>query len=128
VIEERVSVLPTDPSLQTAIADMRAQAVRRQDYVEQEYLQRQRLAAEKEMLAMTIPECPYRAECDDGYVSYVYPGYAYAGYPVQYGGPLRRSHGYGLGFRPGYLAGPIPVGRGAPPGDARAGRFSGGRR
>ena len=129
VIEERVSVMPADPSLQTAIADMRAQALRRQEYVEQEYLQRQRLAAEKDMLAMTLPECPYRAECGDGYVSYVYPAYAYAGYPFYYGGPVRRAPGYGMGFRPGYLAGPVPIApRGASPGTSRVGFVAGGRR
>jgi hypothetical protein len=116
VIEERVSVMPADPSLQTAVADMRAQALRRQEYAEQEYLQRQRLSVEKDMLAMMIPECPYRAECGDGYVAYAYPGYAYAAYP--YGRPVVRPpaygaglrQGFGTGFRPGnYLPGPKPV-------------------
>jgi hypothetical protein len=119
VIEERVSVMPADPSLQTAVADMRAQALRRQEYVEQEYLQRQRLSVETDMLAMTIPECPYRAECGDGYSPYWYPGYGYSGYgyaayPVDHGRPVLRSPGHGHGsrpghahgFRPGFVSGP----------------------
>jgi hypothetical protein len=105
VIEERVSVMPADPSLQTAIADMRAQALRRQEYAEQEYLQRQRLSVEKDMLAMTIPACPYRTECSDGYVPYVYPGYAHAAYPVYYGSSVLRPPGHGPGFRPGHGSG-----------------------
>jgi hypothetical protein len=105
VIEERVSVMPADPSLQTAVADMRAQALRRQEYVEQEYLQRQRLSVEKAMLAMVIPECPYRSECGDGYIPYAYPGYAYAAYPGSYGRSVLRSPGYGPGLRPGHGAG-----------------------
>ncbi|MGH8687267.1 MAG: DUF4124 domain-containing protein [Burkholderiales bacterium] len=100
LVEERVSVVPSDPSLQTAIADMRAQALRRQDYVEQEYLQRQRLSAEKEMLAMTLPACPYRAECGDGDDAYAYPGYGYAGYPAHYGGAIRAR--YGRALHPAY--------------------------
>lgn len=127
VIEERVSVMPSDPSLQTAIADMRAQALRRQEYVEQEYLQRQRLSIEKDMLAMTIPQCPYRAECGDGYLPYVYPWYGYGGYPVYYGGPVLRSPGYGSGMRAGFRgrSGPMAT-RGSSVGLSFG--FSGGRR
>jgi len=145
LIEERVSVMPADPSLQTAIADMRAQALRRQEYVEQEYLQRQRLSVEKDMLAMMIPECPYRAECGDSYFPYVYPGYAYGTYPVYYGGSVMRPpRGFGPAFhpslgprsrpslgpgsRPGYWSGLKPVAaRGQSPGPG-IGRLGGGRR
>lgn len=128
LIEERVSVIPADPLLQTAIADMRAQALRRQEYVEQEYLQRQRLSVEKDMLAMTIPQCPYRAECGDGYFPYVYPGYAYAADPAYYGRRALHSRGYGQAFRPGYLMGLKPAAaRGRSPG-ARTGHVGGSRR
>lgn len=128
LIEERVSVVPGDPSLQTAIADLRAQALRRQEYVEQEYLQRQRLSVEKDLLAMTIPGCPYRAECGDGYFPYVYPGYAYAAYPAYYGRPVLRPPGYSPGFRPGYLTGLKPLAaRGQSPGP-RIGQVGGRRR
>jgi len=126
-IEERVSVVPADPSLQTAIADMRAQALRRQEFVEQEYLQRQRLSIEKDMLAMTIPQCPYRAECGDGYLPYAYPWYGYGGYPVYYGGTAVRPPGYTPGPRAGFNGRMSPaVTRGAPLGP-RVG-FSGSRR
>ena len=140
VIEERVSVTPTDPSLQNAIADMRAQALRRQEYVEQEYLQRQRLSVEKDMLAMVIPECPYRSECGDGYIPYVYPGYAYAAYPGYYGRSVLRSpghvsgfrgHGHGFraghahGSRAGYTSGPTARGQASGP---SIGYVGGGRR
>lgn len=136
LVEERVSVVPGDPSLQTAIADMRAQALRRQEYAEQEYLQRQRLSVEKDMLAMMIPECPYRAECADGFLPYVYPGYAYAVQPANYGRPVLRRPGYGLGFRPGhgpgfrpgYRTGLKPIAaRGQSPGPG-IGLLGGGRR
>ena len=133
-LEERVSVVPADPSLQTAIADMRAQALRRQDYVEQEYLQRQKLSVEKDMLAMMIPGCPYRTECGEGYFPYVYPGYAYGSYPVYYGTPVVRRPGpafrpgHGGGFRPGNRPGLKPVAaRGQSPGPGM-GRVGGGRR
>ena len=128
VIEERVSVMPADPSLQTAIADMRAQALRRQEYAEQEYLQRQRLSIEKDMLAMTIPQCPYRAECGDGYLPYVYPWYGYGGYPVHYGGSVPHQRGYGPVPRAEFRGRSSPVAtRSSSPG-IRLGSASGGRR
>jgi hypothetical protein len=136
VVEERVSVIPADPSLQTAIVDMRAQALRRQEYVEQEYLQRQRLSVEKDMLAMMIPECPYRAECGDGYLPYVYPGYAYAAFPAYYGGRVMRAPGYGWGIQPGHgpalrpshRPGLKPVAARGQPSGLHMGRAGGGRR
>ena len=126
-IEERVSVVPTDPSLQSAIADMRAQALRRQEFVEQEYLQRQRLSIEKDMLAMTIPKCPYRAECGDGYLPYVYPWYGYGGYPVYYGGPVLRAPDYGRGMRAGFHGRPNPIAKRGSWTGVRF-RYSGGKR
>lgn len=128
LIEERVSVMPTDPSLETAIADMRAQALRRQEYVEQEYLQRQRLSIEKDMLAMTIPQCPYRAECGEGYVPYAYPWYGYGGYPVYHGGRVLHRTIQGPGPRAGGAPGMNPIAAHGSSSGARFGFVGGGRR
>jgi hypothetical protein len=128
VIEERVSVMPADPSLQTAIADMRAQALRRQEYAEQEYLQRQRLSIEKDMLAMTIPQCPYRAECGEGYLPYAYPWYGYGGYPDLYGGPVPRRPGHGPRLRAGFYGGANHVAPRNSTANARFGFAGAGRR
>ena len=128
LIEERVSVMTADPSLQSAIADMRAQALRRQEYVEQEYLQRQRLSIEKDMLAMTIPQCPYRAECDGGYLPYAYPWYGYGGYPVYHGGTAQQWPAHGPGTRAGFVAGMNPVAARGSSSGPRLGFVNGGRR
>jgi len=95
VIEERVSVVASDPSLAPAIADMRAQAMRRAEYVEIEWLQRQRLMAEQER-AMPAEYCPYRADCDGWYAAYGYPYYG-AYYP---GRGIRGIRGMGPGVMP----------------------------
>ena len=71
VIEDRVSVIPSDPSWREAAAMSAA----RPDYATEEWLQRQRLMALKETYTAT-------AEYPDAY----YPGYGYgyyAGYPVR---------------------------------------------
>lgn len=93
VIEERVSVIPSDPSLASAIADMREQAAKRADYVEQAWLQRQRLMAERPV-AVAPPE--------DYLGNAYYPAYypTYPAYPAYLGRPMR-------GFRP--VSGPGPV-------------------
>jgi len=127
-VEERVSVMPADPSLATAIADMRAQALRRQEYVEQEYLQRQRLSIEKDMLAMTIPRCPYRADCGDGYLPYAYPWYGYGGYPVYRSGTAQQRPPHGPGTRAGFVAGMNPVAARGSSSGPRLGFVNGGRR
>ncbi len=79
VIEERVSVVPIEPSLGPAIAEMRAQAVRRAEFVELAWLQRQRLMAEQPQ-GIQAGGCPYRANCSEDYfpLVYPYPYYAYA--------------------------------------------------
>ncbi len=98
VIEERVSVVPTEPSLAPAIAEMRAQAARRAEYVELAWLQRQRLMAEQPS-GPTVGDCPYRADCSEAYFPLVYPyGYPYA-YPYYAQAPLRGMRGMG-GARP----------------------------
>ena len=128
LIEQRISIVPADPSLQTAIADMRVQALRRQEYVEKEYLQRQRLSIEKDMLAMTIPQCPYRADCGDGYFPYAYPWYGYGGYPVHYGGAAPRRPAHGPGTWAGSAAGMNPVAARGSFSGPRFGFVNGGRR
>jgi len=77
VIEERVSVVPADPSLGAAIAEMRVQAARRAEFVELAWLQRQRLMAEQPSGAQA-GDCPYRADCSESYFPLVYPYYAHA--------------------------------------------------
>lgn len=129
VIEERVSVMPADPSLASAVADLRAAAMRRQEYVEIEYLQRAKLAVEKDMLAMTIPDCPYRADCDGGYFPASYP-YYYGPQQVLRAPPgfikpafrVTQRTGGRPGGRPPLATGPKPG-----PGPSRGGS-SGGRR
>jgi len=81
VIEERVSVVPTDPALGPAIAEMRVQAARRAEFVELAWLQRQRLMADQPSGAQA-GDCPYRADCSESYFPLVYlyghPYYAHA--------------------------------------------------
>lgn len=77
VIEERVSVVPTDPALGPAIAEMRVQAARRAEFVELAWLQRQRLMPDPSPAVMA-GDCPYRADCSESYFPLVYPyGYPY---------------------------------------------------
>ncbi len=92
VIEERVSVVPADPSLVAAIADMRAQAAKRAEYIELEWLQRQRLMAAQPVVAPVI------------YDPYIYP---YA--PVFVVGGVRAIR---PGLMPVFAAGPMRPGRG----------------
>ena len=127
VIEERVSVVPADASLAPAIADMRAQAKRRAEYVELEWLQRQRLMAEQDARAVPADYCPYRADCDGGYAPYIYPYYG----PYYGVRGVRGIRGMGPGVMPvvargvGFGAmhvggrGMAPAPRGARPGGGR---------
>jgi len=84
VIGARVSVVPSDPALGPAIAEMRAQAARRAEFVELAWLQRQRLMAEQPSGARA-GACPYRADCGEDYFPLVYP----YGYPYRAHAPLR---------------------------------------
>jgi hypothetical protein len=127
VIEERVSVVASDPSLAPAIADMRAQAMRRAEYIEIEWLQRQRLMVEQ---ARAVPAdyCPYRADCDGWYAPYVYPYYG----PYYGVRGIRGIRGVGPGVMPvvarGMGPGAMPVGaRGMAPAP-RGAQAGGGRR
>jgi len=92
VVDERVSVVPTEPSLAPAIAEMHAQAARRAEYVELAWLQRQRLMADQPQGARS-GGCPYRADCSEDYFPLVYPyAYPYA-YPYFAHAPLRGIRG-----------------------------------
>ena len=64
VVEERLSIVPADPSLAPAVAAMRERAARQADYAEAEWLQRYRgmLAAQS-----------YTAVMTPAYSSYGYP-------------------------------------------------------
>lgn len=130
VIDERVSVVPADPSLAPAIADMRAQAIRRAEYVELEWMQRQRLMAEQER-AVPAEYCPYRADCDGWYAPYFYPYYG-PPYAVRGMRGIRGMRGRGPGVMPVVARemgpGGMPVAvRGSAPGAGPA-RTGGGRR
>jgi len=73
-VQDRVSTIPSDPSLGAAIAAMRASEARREELAEAEWLQRQRLLAASESKTPAAP-CPYRADCDSPYGAGVYPYY-----------------------------------------------------
>jgi Domain of unknown function (DUF4124) len=73
-VEDRVSTIPSDPSLGPAIAAMRAQEARRAELAEAEWLQRQRLLAASESAAQQEAPCPYRTDCGTPYGAvYVFP-------------------------------------------------------
>jgi len=112
VIEERVSVIPADPSLATAIADMRAQAAKRAEYVEQEWIERGRL-----MAARPVVVAPPEDYLGASYYPTYYPAY-YPAYPGYLGGSVR-------GFRPVSVKGPMRPSR---PSTRPSSRPSGGRR
>ena len=78
VVEDRLSVIPSDPAIPPATEAMRAQGARAAELAQAEWLQRQRLM----LAAQTTPyyDCPYRVDCDSpfGYgYSYGYGGYGY---------------------------------------------------
>ena len=74
VVEDRISVVPSDPSLGPANAAMRARAARQAEYAEAEWLQRQRymLAAQT---SADYADCPCRADCGPSYARFGYPSY-----------------------------------------------------
>jgi hypothetical protein len=77
VVEDRLSVIPSDPAIPPATEAMRAQGARAAELAQAEWLQRQRLM----LAAQSTPsyECPYRVNCDSPY-GYGYYGYGYGGY------------------------------------------------
>ena len=58
VVEERVSVIPPDPTIGPAIAAMQARAERRAQFEEADYLQRQRYMLEAQA-TYAATACPY---------------------------------------------------------------------
>ena len=74
IVEERISVVPSDPSLGPAIAAMRARADRQAEYAQAEWLQRQRFALAAQTSA-AYAQCPYRADCGTDYDRFAYPYY-----------------------------------------------------
>jgi hypothetical protein len=86
VVEERLSIIPSDPALSAAAAEMRANGARQAELAQADWLQRQRLM----LAAQSAPyyyDCPYRVDCDSPYgyrYGYAY-GYAYP--PIVSRGP-----------------------------------------
>jgi len=117
VIEERVSVVPADPSLGAAIAEMRVQAARRAEFEELAWLQRQRLMAEQPA-RVPAGDCPYRADCSQDYFPLVYPYYPYYAYA-----PYR-----GVGGARPKARGVMPISAVAPARPSRLSLRAGGRR
>ncbi|HEX4927696.1 MAG TPA: DUF4124 domain-containing protein [Burkholderiales bacterium] len=103
VVEERVSIIASDPALSAAMADMRAQGARRAELAQAEWLQRQRLMLAAQSLAEASYDCPYRVDCDSpfGYrYGYGYFGYAYPPIVATRSFPLPPPHG----VRPPHVA------------------------
>ena len=78
VIEERISVIPPDPSVGAAVAAMNARAARRAAYDEADCAMRQRymLAAQA---SYATDYCGYGADCGMGYAPAYYYPYGYGG-------------------------------------------------
>ena len=114
LVEERISVIPSDPSIGPAVAAMQARAERRAQYEEADYALRQRYMLEAQANSAAAI-CPYGSNCDVGYAAPAYYPYAYGGWGYLTGAGRRFSpqvmH-HRASFRPG--AGFSP-GRGAPP-------------
>jgi hypothetical protein len=78
--QQRVSVVPHDPTLAAAIAAMDARAARQQAYDEAEYARRQGyMLAALDRTPARAYDCPYRADCSTGYAPDYYYPYGYAG-------------------------------------------------
>jgi hypothetical protein len=106
VVEERVSVIPPDPSIGPAVAAMQARAERRAQFEEADYLQRQRYMLEAQA-NYAATACPYGTICDAGYAAPAYYPYGVGGWG--YLVSSSRRHGphatpYRASFRPGPAA------------------------
>jgi len=99
VVEDRVSVIPADPSWKEAAAMSAA----RPDYAAEEWLQRQRLMALKESYSPVSYPDPYYSGYGYGY----YPGYAY---PVARARAVRAVVGPQAAPRGAVAARPAPRG------------------
>jgi hypothetical protein len=76
VVEDRLSVIPSDPALSAATAQMRAAGARQAELAQAEWLQRQQMMMAAAQSTAYSYDCPYRVDCDFGY-RYGY-GYAYS--------------------------------------------------
>jgi len=82
VIEDRISIVPTDPNFEKSAEALRKREARRSEQTDADYARRQALPPTKPVTYDIYDECPYGADCSGyGY----YPGYGYyAGYrPVR---------------------------------------------
>ena len=79
VVEERISVIPPDPTLGPAVAAMQSRAERRAKFEEADYLQRQRYMREAQANDAATT-CPYGTICDVGYAAPAYYPEAVAGW------------------------------------------------
>ena len=85
VVEDRISVVPTDPNFEKSAEALRQREAKRTEQVEAEYARRQALPPTKPVTYDIYDECPYGADCSAyGY----YPGYGYYG---GYGPRWRRA-------------------------------------
>jgi len=88
VVEDRISVVPTDPNFEKSAEALRNREAKRAEQTEAEYARRQALPPTKPVTYDVYDECPYGADCAGyGY----YPGYGY------YDGGYRSRR-----FRPGH--------------------------
>jgi hypothetical protein len=84
LIEERVSVIPPDPSLGPAAAALQVRLDRRAQYEEAEFARRQQYMLDAQMMQMN-----YAAAADAYAASAYYPYYGYGGWGYLAGGPQR---------------------------------------
>jgi hypothetical protein len=84
LVEDRLSVIPTDPALSAATAQMRGYGARQAELAQAEWLQRQQMMLAAQSTSYSY-DCPYRMNCDYQY------GYGY-GYGYAYPPLLRPPH------------------------------------
>ena len=107
VVEDRISVVPTDPNFEKSAEALRKREEKRAEQVEAEYARRQSLPPTNPVTYDVYDECPYGVDCyGQGY----YPGYGYYGgnRPVRRGRPPHVAHhnvnvnSNSFGSAPGY--------------------------
>ena len=92
IVEERLSVIPSDPALLAATSAMRAQGARQAELAQAEWLQRQRLMLAAQSLPAYSGDCGYRMDCESPYpYGYGY-GYPYAPFVSRPPRPPRPPH------------------------------------
>ena len=108
VVEDKISVVPTDPNFEKSAEALRKREAKRQEQAEADYARRQATPAPKPVSYDIYDECPYGVDCSGyGY----YPGYGtYGGYrPVRRRPPHvahhnvpvnSNSYGSAPGFKP----------------------------